>query len=213
MIKLYYSPGSCSTSCHIALEESGVEYQAIQIDWDQHTDPTVTRVEQLNPLGTLPVLILDGNSVLTQNISILTYVADLVPHKNLLPCPGTVERAESMNWLSFVAADLQKAFAPLFSLNTIVKDERARVELENWSMNTIRNYFNYLDTNLVNKEYLMGNQFTVADAYCFVVVGWAMELNIPMTPYPRLVGYLERINQRPAVQRVLRTEGLIDRAA
>src|SRR4051812_2889521 len=108
MIKLFYSAGSCSTSCHITLEESGLPYEAIEIDWDNEADPNADEAMRLNPLGTLPVAIVAPNQTLTQNIGIHTYVADLAPQKNLLPKPGTFERAEAMNWLSFVASDLHK---------------------------------------------------------------------------------------------------------
>src|SRR5437870_2124852 len=103
-MKLYYSAGSCSTSCHISLEESGLKHEAIGIDWDNQSDPNIALVTKLNPLGTLPVMVVENGKTLTQNIAIHTYVADLAPHSNLLPPSGTFERAEAMQWLSFVAS-------------------------------------------------------------------------------------------------------------
>src|SRR3982751_4097930 len=101
-MKLYYSAGSCSTSDHITLEESGLKYEAIGIDWDNASDPNIAIVNKLNPLGTLPIFITDEGKQLDQNLSIHTYIADSAPNKGLLPPVNTVERAQALNWLSFV---------------------------------------------------------------------------------------------------------------
>jgi glutathione S-transferase len=121
-MKLYYSAGSCSTSCHISLEEAGLKYEAIEVDWDNSSDPNVALVTKLNPLGTLPVLITDDGKQLDQNAAIHTYIADLAPQKNLLPAQGTFERAQAMNWLSFVTTDLHKSIGGLFSVAAISDD-------------------------------------------------------------------------------------------
>src|SRR5688500_17498396 len=104
-MKLLYSAGSCSTSCHISLEESGLKYQAVGVDWDDPSDPNVQEVVKMNPLGTLPVMVTENGKILSQNIAIHTLVADLAPKSQLLPPAGSFERAEAMNWLSFVASD------------------------------------------------------------------------------------------------------------
>src|ERR1700721_599576 len=101
-MKLYYSAGSCSTSCHITLEESGLKYEAIEVDWDNASDANIPAGSKLNPLGTLPILITDDGKQLDQNLAIHAYVAELATGKGLLPQSGTVERAEALNWLSFV---------------------------------------------------------------------------------------------------------------
>src|SRR4051812_34401540 len=112
-MKLYYSAGSCSTSCHITLEESGLKYDAIEVDFDNASDPNVALVSKLNALGTLPILITDDGKQLDQNLAIHTYIADKAPGKNLLPAEGTYERAEALNWLSFVCSDLHKGIGAL----------------------------------------------------------------------------------------------------
>src|SRR5580704_6162401 len=103
-MKLYYSAGSCSTSCHLTLEESGLKYEAIEVDWDNPSDPNVSLVSKLNSLGTLPILITDEGKQLDQNLAIHVYVADKAQGRNLLPPSGTVERAEALNWLSFICS-------------------------------------------------------------------------------------------------------------
>ena len=107
-MKLYYSAGSCSTSCHISLEESGLKYQTVAVDWDNPSDPHAAEIPKMNGMGTLPILVTDDNKQLDQNLSIHMYIADKAPGKNLLPASG-IERYQAMNWLSFVAADLHKS--------------------------------------------------------------------------------------------------------
>lgn len=207
-MKLYYSAGSCSTSCHISLEESGLKYEAVQVDWDKDNDPNIRLVTRLNPLGTLPVMVLDRGEALTQNIAIHTYVADQVPDRRLLPRPGTPERALAMNWLSFVAADLHKSFSPLFAADSFSNDPTEKGRFRDWALGNLRGYLEFLDKNLEGKDYLTGKDFTVADAYCFVVTNWTKYMEIPIDRYRNLSAYLQRVASRPAVGTVLKQEGL-----
>lgn len=209
-MKLYYNAGSCSTSCHISLEESGLKYEAIAVDWDNTSDPNVALVKRLNPLGTLPVLALDGGRVLSQNAAIHAYVAELAPAKKLLPAVGTVERAEALNWLSFVSSDLHKSFGPIFSLEGISADKQVQGTVRDWAVGNVNGYLAYLDQHLAGKDYLTGKDFTVADAYCFVVTNWTKWVNIPLAPYANLSAYMSRVYQRPAVQKVFQAEDLLE---
>lgn len=210
-MKLYYSPGSCSTSCHISLEEAGLKYEAIAVDFDNASDPNIALTHKLNSMGTLPVAQLDGNRVLTQNLAIHTYVADLAAEKGLLPKMGTVERAEAMDWLSFVATDLHKAFSPLFAVKGYSTDAKAQEHFRGWALGNLKTCLETLNTHLGinNKEYIMGKQFTVVDSYAFVVTGWTQWVDVSLAPYPHIEGYMKRVAARPAVQRVLKAEGLI----
>ncbi len=208
-MKLYYSAGSCSTSCHITLEESGIPYEAIEIDFDQPSDPNLALIEKLNPLGTLPILILDNGQQLDQNLSIAAYVADLAPEKNLLPAYGTFERAQALNWISFVAADLHKGIGALFGVQKISSDAKIQGTVRDYMIPNAKSYLNYLNEKLEGKDYVMGNTFTIADSYAFVVCGWTKWLEIPLTPYKNVEAYLARIASRPAVAKVLKAEGLV----
>lgn len=207
-MKLYYSAGSCSSSCLMILEESGLKYEAIAIDWDQSSDPNVALVSQLNPLGTLPILITDEGRQLDQNLSIHCYIADQSPKKNLLPPFGTIERAEAMNWLSFVAADLHKSIGALFSLDSISSEQSVQHIVRRFMVERANECLKYVDIKLQNKEYLMGTQFTPADAYAFVVIGWTKYLEIPIISYKNIQAYLKRVASRPAIARVLKLEGM-----
>ena len=208
-MKLYYSAGSCSTSCHISLEESGLKYEAVEIDWSNTSDPNLGEIERLNPLGTLPVMKTDQGRVLSQNIAIHTYIADQAPQRGLLPTDRE-ERALAMNWLSFVASDLHKAFSPLFAVEGYSTDGKERERFRNWAVNNVNSCLAYLDQQLQGRDYLMGKNFTVADAYCFVVVGWTKWVQIPLDSYKNIQIYMGRIYQRPAVQKVLKEEGLLE---
>lgn len=209
-MKLYYSAGSCSTSCHISLEESGLKYQAVGIDWDNESDKNVEEVKRLNPLGTLPIMITDDGQMLDQNVAIHTYIADKTKDRQLLPPMGTEERARAMNWLAFVATDLHKSFSPLFSVDSVSNDEKVKSAFKKWATDHVKNYLSYLDQRLEGKDYLNGKNFTVADSYCFVVANWTKWLKIPTDSYNNLQNYMARIYQRAAVQKVLREEGLLD---
>ncbi|MBI3543709.1 MAG: glutathione S-transferase family protein [Deltaproteobacteria bacterium] len=210
-MKLYYSSGSCSTSCHITLEESGLKYEAIEVDFDNASDPNLSVVEKRNPiLGTLPIFVTDEGKQLDQNIAIQLYVADKAPDKKLLPPHGTVERAEALNWMSFVAADLHKGIGQLFGAPYISKDAAVVGAVRTYMLENANKHIKYVDDKLADgREYLTGKSFTPADAYAFVVLGWTKYLEIPLTPYKHVQTYLGRVAARPAVASVLKAEGLV----
>lgn len=207
-MKLFYSAGSCSTSCHIALEEAGLEYTLILPNWD-NPDANLAEMHRLNPLEVTPVFVTDDNQVITQNIAVIEYLDRLKPSAKLLPSANTQERSEAFRWLSFVASDLHKAFTPLFSLSSISSNETTRSEVRTWALQNLKKYFAYLDKHLDGKDYLLGNQFCAADGYCFVVLNWTKSLLISTQDYPHLQAYMSRVYQRPAVQRALKAEGLL----
>jgi len=207
-MKLYYSAGSCSTSCHITLEESGLKYEAVEVDWDNASDENVALIAKLNPLGTLPVFIAENGKQLDQNLAIHTYVAEHAPDKKLLPPAGTFERAEAMNWLSFVAADLHKSIGALFSLEAMSSDKDVQTNLRKYIVAKVNENLSYMDARLEGRDYLMGKTFTPADAYAFVVTGWTRWFEIPLSPYKNIQAFMARVAARPAVAKVLKEEGL-----
>jgi len=207
-MKLYYSAGSCAMSCHIALEESGLKYEGIEVDWENSSDPGAAQVAKLNALGTVPVLITDDGKQLDQNIAIHTYIADKVPDKKLLPPNGTFERAEAVKWLSFVSADMHKAIGALFTVNYVSKDKAVQDAYRQYAMGRAKEILAYLDNNLAGKDFLLGKNFCLADAYAFVVAGWTKWLEIPLTPYKNIQSYMGRVAARPAVAKVIKVEGL-----
>ena len=194
MQKLYVSPGACSMSCHIAFEEAHLKFEPMIGKWDE--------VNKLNPMGAVPVLVLDDGRVLTQNVAILTYAAEQAPQANLLPKAGTFEHAQAYQWLSWVASDLHPAFHPLFD-DKLPADERKEAEAG------VHKLLAIVEKHLDGKTFLLGNPFTLGDAYLFAVYGWTKHVKIATDPYRNLNGYASRIAERPAVQTVLKREELI----
>lgn len=208
-MKLYYSAGSCSTSCHIVLEESGLKYELVEVDFDNDKDPNTALIQKLNSLGTLPIFLTDDGKQLDQNLSIQVYVADKAPGKNLLPPSGTLERAQALNWLSFVCSDLHKGIGGMFGIPYMSEDKKIQEVIRTSMVAKANQYISYVESNLEGKDYLMGKQFTVADAYAFVVLNWTKYLEVPLTPYKNIQAYLARVAARPAVAKVLKDEGLV----
>jgi glutathione S-transferase len=208
-MKLYYSAGSCSTSCHISLEESGLSYQAIEIDFDNSTDPNLALIQKMNPLGTLPILLTDNGKQLDQNLSIHVYIADQAAGKKLFPASGSFERFEALNWLSFVAADMHKAVGGLFGVAVYQDDKAVQAAVRKNLLGRANEALAYLDARLHGRSYILGEHFSVVDSYAFVVAGWTKYLDVSLSPYKNIEAYMGRVAARPAVAKVLQAEGLV----
>ncbi|MBS0506268.1 MAG: glutathione transferase GstA [Proteobacteria bacterium] len=201
-MKLYYSPGACSLSPHIVLHEAGLAYEAVLASTKTHKLPDGTDFYTINPLGYVPVLELDDGTRLREGPAIVQYLADQAPQKSLAPANGTLGRYRLQEWLNFIATEIHKGFGPLFAPNTpeVYKPmvlERLRARLQ------------WLDGELAGKQYLMGEQFCVADAYLFTVSNWAQYVGLDISHLKNLVAYRERIAARPAVQTAMKAEGLL----
>jgi glutathione S-transferase len=208
MTKLYYSAGACSMSCEIAFEEMGIAHEAILLDWEKN-DAHMSELHRLNPLGAAPVVVTESGQTLTQNSAVLEYFADLKKQTQMLPAPGTIERAHVLQWLSFAATDFHKSFVPLFALQGISENPTTREEVRNWAVKGVQENLAYLDKALAGKEFITGSQFTVADCYLFVVAGWTKFVQIPLDPYKNVAAYVSRVYQRPSVQKTLKKAGIL----
>ena len=201
-MKLYYSPGACSLSPHIALREAGLNFELEQVDLKAKKTKAGADFTQVNPKGQVPTLKLDSGEILTEGPAVVQYIADQKPDSGLAPAAGTMGRYRLQEMLNFITSELHKGFSPLFRPNTpeeykpIVKD-------------ALFAKFGQLDKVLAGKSYLMGDQFTVADAYCFTVMGWSKYHKIDLSPWPNLKSYMERVAARPKIQEALKAEGLI----
>lgn len=202
-MKLYYAPGACSLSPHIVLREAGLKFDLERVDLAaKKLKESGADYLQINPKGQVPVLQLDGGDKLTEGPAIVQYIADQKPESGLAPPNGTMPRYHVQEWLNFVTSDLHKVFAPLFRATT--PEEFVKITKE-----TLANKFAYLDQHLAKNQYLMGDKFTVADAYCFVVVGWSKYKDIDLARWPNLKAYMDRVAARPKVQEAMKAEGLI----
>ena len=201
-MKLYYSPGACSLSPHIALHESGLAFEAIAAPTKTHKLPDGTDYYTVNPLGYVPFLTLDNGKSLRESPAIVQYIADQVPDKHLAPANGTFERYQLQEWLTFIGTELHKTFSPLFVPTTPAETKSA-------SMERLQSRLKWVDGELSGKQYLMGNTFTVADGYLFVVTNWAQYVGLDLNGYPNLVAFRARVAARPAVIAAMKAEGLI----
>ncbi|HEU4734565.1 MAG TPA: glutathione transferase GstA [Kofleriaceae bacterium] len=204
-MKLYYAPGACSLSPHIVLREAERQFDLERVDLKSHRTASGVDFLTINPRGYVPALQLDGadTPILTEGPAIVQYIADLAPEARLAPANGTFARYFLQSWLNFIATEIHKQFSPLFDPTTpAAVAERLRGK--------ISGRFLYLQDQLSDRAYLMGETFTVADAYLFVMLQWCLPHGIDLGLYPNLDEYEYRIAQRPAVQAAMAAEGILE---
>lgn len=201
-MKLYYSPGACSLSPHIVAEEAGIELRLQKVDLKTKTIAAEGDFFAYNPKGYVPALELDDGEVLTEGPAIVQYLADLKPEKGLAPPAGAMPRYRLQEWLGFINSELHKSYSPLFK-----PDTPAETRAERTAYLTKR--YGVVEKHLSGRSYLLGDHFTVADAYLFTVTNWAATVKFDLTPFPNLRAFQERIAARPAVQAAMKEEGLI----
>jgi glutathione S-transferase len=199
-MKLYYTPGACSQAPHIAIHELGLTYDAVKVDLATHKLDDGTDYRTINPKGYVPTLELDDGTRITEANVILQYLAEQKPGR-LAPAFGTKERWKLMEWLAFIATEIHKGFGPLWNPKTPA-DVRER------TVQALGNRFGYLAQTLEKQPFLMGNDFTIADAYLFVVLNWSDLHKVDLSPWPALQQFRQRVAARPAVQATLKAEGL-----
>ena len=201
-MKLYYSPGDCSLSPHIALQEAGLAYTPVLASTKSHKLQDGTDYYTINALGYVPVLELDNGERLREGPAIVQYIADQVPDKQLAPANGTLARYRLQEWLTFIGTELHKGFSPLF--NPATPEEYKPMVRER-----LLQRLQWVDSQLAGKQYLMGDQFTVADGYLFTVTNWTQPTKLDISGLAHLAAYRERVGARPAVQAAMKAEGLL----
>lgn len=201
-MKLYYSPGACSLSPHIVLREAGLAFEPVLASTKTHKLQDGTDYYTINPKGYVPLLELDSGERLSEGPVIVQYIADQAPGKKLAPAAGTMARYRLQEWLNFITSELHKSFSPLF--NPAMPEEGKAVYRAR-----LVDRFKWVDGQLAGKSYLMGDDFSVADAYLFTVAGWSGYVGVDISGLPNLSAYMERVKARPAVQEALKAEGLL----
>ncbi|WP_431264472.1 glutathione transferase GstA [Roseateles chitinivorans] len=201
-MKLYYSPGACSLSPHIVLREAGLAFEPVLASTKTHKLQDGTDYYGINPKGYVPLLELDDGQRLSEGPAIIQYIADQAPGKQLAPANGTMERYRLQEWLNFITTELHKTFSPLF--NPAISDDAKGV-----FRTKLHERFKWVEEQLAGKQFLMGDQFSVADAYLFTVSNWGQHVGVDLSGYPDLVAYRGRIAARPAVQEAMKAEGLL----
>ena len=201
-MKLYFAPGACSLSPHIVLRETGSTFDLEQVDNKEKKTKSGQDYWTINPKGQVPVLELDNGERLTEGPVIVQYIADQKPGSGLAPVAGTLERYRVLEWLNFITSELHKAFGPIFRPTT--PDAFKAISREN-----LGKRFDWVNAQLAGRQYLMGDKFTIADAYLFTVLRWAPRIDIDLSRWPNLKAYVDRVAARPKVQEALKAEGLI----
>ena len=201
-MKLYYSAGACSLTPHIALKEAGLAFEAINAPTKTHQLPDGSDYYKINPLGYVPLLVLDDGSQLRECAVIIQYIADQAPDKNLAPANGTFARYKLQEWLAFISTELHKHFSPVFTPG--MPDEATTIFKAR-----LMDRLKWVDSALRDTPYLMGDTFTVGDAYLFNVSNWTKFVGVDISALENLAAFRGRVGARPAVQEAMRAEGLI----
>ncbi len=202
-MKLYYAPGACSLACHIALDEAGLPFEAVRVDLATKEIEGGGDYLAINDKGYVPALVLDDGGTLTENAVVLQFIADHNPGAGLAPAHGTFARYRLIEWLNYIATEVHRGFGPLWN-------PRNPEEVKDAARRQLGKRFDYVNKRLAESPYLMGDTFTVADAYLFTILTWTRALKIDMAHWPALQQFMTRVAGRPAVVAAMRAEGLLD---
>jgi glutathione S-transferase len=201
-MKLYFAPGTCSLSPHIALREAGLSFTPVKVSTKTHQIDGDGDYYAVNAKGYVPILELDDGTRLTEGPAIVQYIADQAPASKLAPPNGTMPRYKLQEWLNFITSELHKQFSPLF-------DPSMPDEVKTKLRDKIAGRYDFIVQQLGDKEYLTGSTFTVADAYLFTVMRWSKATGIDMARGPVLQSFMKRVAERPHVQEAMKAEGLL----
>ncbi len=202
-MKLYYMPGACSLASHIALREIGADFSLEKVDVKEQKTESGEDFTAVNPNGYVPALRFDDDDILTEGVAVLQFLGEQNPDAKLLPASGTRERARVNQHLSFIGSELHKAYSPFFA-NKLEGEARTIAEAK------VAKRMGHLETLLADgRNYLTGDQFTIADAYLFVVANWSSLVNIDLDQWPNIASFVKRVAARPTAQAAMKAEGLL----
>ena len=204
MLTLYFSPGACSTASHIGLEESGAEYQerpTLLMKGEHKTESYL----KINPRGKVPALEADGR-IITENTAILTYIARRCPEKKLLP-DEPIALAQCISFMAWLSNTVHPSFTHFFKPDKFASSESAQADVKQMGRQTFFENLKEVDSLLAGKQWVMGDQFTVADAYATVFYGWGVRAELPVKELANYTAWKDRMLGRPAVRKVLESEG------
>ncbi len=207
-MKLFYSPGACSLAPHIVMAELNMAYELEAVNLKDKTCAS-GNYNMINPKGSVPALKMDNNEILTEGAIISQFLADQKNDGIIFGKYGTTERYRTLEWMNYISTEVHKNFSPLFGLDTIYKNAEAKAEVKAFYTNCLSDKFNFLSEKIGTNNFLMGSQFTIADAYLFTCFTWTEYVGIDLSAWTNLTTYMNRIYERPAVMRALKEEGLL----
>lgn len=201
-MKLYFSPGACALASQMILREAGLKFELVKVDLASKTYDDGKDFNAVNSKGYIPVLEFDNGDRLTEGVAILQWVADQVPEKNLIPKAGTMERYRAIEWLNYIATEVHKSFSPLFGAM------KAKEAVPERALTTLLHRLSIANEQLNKTPYLMGEDFTVADAYLYNVTRWARVMKVDISEMKGLTAFLERVSERPSAHASTESEGI-----
>ena len=208
-MKLYYSKAACSLAPHIVLEELAIPHELVRIDI-MKADGIPPDFHKVNPMGAVPVLQLDNGETLTEVAAILQYLADLKPESGLVPKAGTWERVRLQECLNFIATELHKGFGPLFGgAEAMAESPQAQGQIKDWAKKELAFRLAIIEGKLAQHPWIMGDHFTVADAYLFTILSWSNYTGFDLTPFSAVKAYLAKVQERSGVVSAMKAERLI----
>ncbi len=206
-MKFFHSTQTMSTVVRMVLEETGAKYTPFEVSFQRSVG--LKELEAVNPLGAVPTIVTDKGEVLTQAPAILEMIADQHPGKKLLAPAGSMERLRTLAWVSYVSSDLRPCLVPLFGVEDMTTSEAARAEIKAWAHDRIKDHLEYVDQSLKGKTWVMGDAFTIADPFLFMVTTW-IKYDVDTSKYTHLTAWRARVAARPTVHRVLEEEGMLE---
>ncbi|MBX3020676.1 MAG: glutathione transferase GstA [Bdellovibrionales bacterium] len=204
-MKLYYAPGTCSLAPHISLIEAGKSFHIEKVDIKTKKFSDGGDYLQVNPKGSVPALVMENGEVLTEGVAILQYIADLAPEKHLAPPAGTLERYRLQEWLNFITTEIHKNFSVLFNADRYVAQPEGNEQLKNAIKQNLKARFALVARHM-KEPFLMGDHFTVADAYLFTVLRWTKPFTLDLNEWPALAAHFARVRDRASVKAALQAE-------
>ena len=198
-MKLYVTPGACSLSPNIVAHEAGIPLELKKVDLRAKVVSGGGDYNQINSKGSVPLLQLDNGVKLTEGPVIVQYLADQKPQSGLMPPAGSFERYQVLEWLNFISSEIHKSFSPMFN-------PAASADWKQGALANLQRRFDFTENHLKNREFLVGEKFSVADAYLFTVLGWTKYAGLDLSKWPALAAYAQRIGARPKVQEAIKAE-------
>jgi glutathione S-transferase len=200
-MKLYYLKGACSLASYISLIEAGQKFEGVEVERGTKKAADGKNLADINPKGYVPALVLDDGTVLTENVAVLSYISTLDPQGQLAPKAGTLGFFKVVEWLAFVNGEVHKQVSPLFRPTT---SEEAKAAAREYVLMRL----GFVEKALADKPFLTGTNFTVADAYLYVILSWRERIALDISAYAKLTAFYERCRARPSVQQARKEEGL-----
>lgn len=207
-MKLFYKSAACSLAPHIVMAELNMVYELEAVDLKTKACASGD-YRKINPNGSVPALRMESGDILSEGAVIMQYLADQKPESGLMPKLGTMDRYRCMEWLNFIATDLHKNYTPLFFAGMIVKNAEGQTEMKSHYVNLLQTKIAVAADRLGDKKFVMGDQFTIADAYLWTVLGWSKFVGVDFSKHANMTEYMARVGERPSVLRALKEEGIM----